>query len=125
MYPFLAGIAAVKSLMLRSATARGVINRAQLAAALQDGADLDQILQLGQNRDLLRRPVEVIAFCDEEGVRWGLHVVGTGSTFVCVLSALGVQGREHAPQLTNVQLLACGLETMSLYAVAHNERVTP
>eukprot|EP00889_Picochlorum_renovo_P004911 jgi/Picre1/31941/NNA_007289.t1 len=76
----LVGIAAVKAAVLESAVQDDIISGEALSAMVgEDDIDCDSIYsRFGNGKvPLLSRPIEVVAFCDEEGVRFQSTFLGS------------------------------------------------
>ncbi|KAK9829855.1 hypothetical protein WJX72_008267 [[Myrmecia] bisecta] len=72
----LVGIAAIKAAVLQAAAEQDHITKEQLAVALEDGADLHNVIG-DKLHGLLENPVELIAFSDEEGLRFQTTFLGS------------------------------------------------
>ncbi|PSC67377.1 Allantoate deiminase [Micractinium conductrix] len=90
------GIAAVKALLIEAAVAEGVVSLAEVervvAHARTTGADIDVselLYDQGQASQLFATPVRVIAFADEEGVRFHSTYLGSRA-LVGTLADVGV-----------------------------------
>lgn len=76
----LVGIAAVKAAVLESAVKDGIISREALSAMVgEDEIDCNSIYSKFGNRKVpqLSRPIEVVAFSDEEGIRFQSTFLGS------------------------------------------------
>lgn len=102
-----AGITAVKALLLDVALRQGVITPGQLEAA--QTADIDVRDLLGQKRfSLLSSPVEVVAFSDEEGVRFQSTYLGSRALTGTLLDSGLLQNRDAAGLTVTDALEALG-----------------
>ena len=61
----------MKAAVIEAALASGKLPPAAAAAAVVPGTNLRAALEQLGTTAVLRHPAEVIAFCDEEGLRWG------------------------------------------------------
>lgn len=130
-----AGIAAVKTLLLRAAISRGYLSSAQIAEA-GPNVDIRSLLTRSHRMSLLTRPVEVIAFSDEEGVRFTSTFLGSSalagklldsgmlaqrdSHGLSLLDALAEAGFDASPD--SVRRLAMRPELVYGYVEVHIEQ---
>lgn len=76
----LVGIAALKAILLEAAVKRNMVQNERLLSLLDrvdNDLDLTKILKSDNNNHFLSKPVEVIGFSDEEGVRFQSTFLGS------------------------------------------------
>lgn len=83
----------MKTAVIEAALASGKLPPAAAAAAVAPGTNLRAALERLGATTVLRHPVEIIAFCDEEGLRWALT------------PSLEILCGANLPQCTSLQLL--------------------
>ncbi|KAK9813551.1 hypothetical protein WJX73_006575 [Symbiochloris irregularis] len=88
------GIAAVKALLVQAAAGKGLLSAEELAD-IRAGRSLRQVLG-NEVRHLLREPVEVVAWSDEEGLRFQ-------STFLGSRAVAGSLLEQGALEMTDAQ----------------------
>jgi allantoate deiminase len=73
----ISGIAAVKTLLLQAAVAKGILQPSALEDA--DNVDIRTLLTRTERMSLLIRPIEVVGFSDEEGIRFTSTFLGSSA----------------------------------------------
>ncbi|KAL3162355.1 hypothetical protein ABBQ32_010038 [Trebouxia sp. C0010 RCD-2024] len=93
----LVGIAAVKALVVQRAQEAGVLTSQQADAAASGAVSVPNLLDIVAVNSLFTDPVEVVAFSDEEGIRFSTTLLGSRAlvgTLVQPHNLLLQQGRD-------------------------------
>jgi allantoate deiminase len=109
------GIAAVKALFLENAVRKGVISATEIEEAVATAASRGELFNVrrflrGLTEPLhLRRPVEVVAFSDEEGVRFQTTFLGSKGLAGTLVSSGALDKRDNQGWTLSEALSEAGL----------------